>query len=550
MEGKKRVGCFYRVSTMGQLDGGDISMQRNACRNFVDKQGWTIVKEYTEKGVSGYKVSVKKRDEIQRAKSDAENGLFDILLCFMFDRLGRKQDETPLVVKWFSTKGIEIWSVKEGQQKFEDHNDDLINFIRYWQSSSESKKTSMRVTENHEQMVKAGLFRGGVAPYGYKLVLSGIINKKGKEVNKLAIDEKESVIAKEIFRLVYEKGFGAGRIVKYLNNQAKIEDGYKSRSGGNWNTGVINFMLRNPIYKGYMTFGKRRYISDKYSTQSNEEWILSETQNKELIIIEESMWDKIQEIRNSRSPKNVKVEGVKSLTVSKSPLLLVGSIKCGHCGTPLTTTYNTKTYINKAGEVKKYRQPKYRCSGKALGKTDCDGQTIYSQNKIELFILEKIDKYVNELKKVDFTKKIANFEKENLSRNEKEIKIIHKKLEETYSDLSTLKGEVTKSLLGKSSFKPDLLNSLLEEKEVEVRKLNDKIRTIENEIKDKKNEVNDMKSLQAKIPVWKTEFHNANYEQKKIMLSYIIDSIIVFKDRIDLNVKFSINQSILPINNE
>jgi chromosome segregation ATPase len=121
-----------------------------------------------------------------------------------------------------------------------------------------------------------------------------------------------------------------------------------------------------------------------------------------------------------------------------------------------------------------------------------------------LFILEKIDKYVNELKKVDFTKKIANFEKESLSRNEKEIKIIHKKLEETYSDLSTLKGEVTKSLLGKSSFKPDLLNSLLEEKEVEVRKLNDKIRTIENEIKDKKNEVNDMKSLQAKIPVWKT----------------------------------------------
>ena len=31
----------------------------------------------------------------------------------MFDRLGRRDDETPFVLRWFAENGIEIWSVKE-----------------------------------------------------------------------------------------------------------------------------------------------------------------------------------------------------------------------------------------------------------------------------------------------------------------------------------------------------------------------------------------------------------------------------------------------------
>ena len=60
----------------------------------------------------------------------------------MFDRLGRRDDETPFVVEWFAKQGIRIFSVKEGEQKFESHTDSLINYIRYWQSEGESRKTS------------------------------------------------------------------------------------------------------------------------------------------------------------------------------------------------------------------------------------------------------------------------------------------------------------------------------------------------------------------------------------------------------------------------
>lgn len=47
------------------------------------------------KGRLGSKVSASKRDVIQQLKEEAANGEFDILLVYMFDRLGRIESETP-----------------------------------------------------------------------------------------------------------------------------------------------------------------------------------------------------------------------------------------------------------------------------------------------------------------------------------------------------------------------------------------------------------------------------------------------------------------------
>jgi DNA invertase Pin-like site-specific DNA recombinase len=77
-------------------------MQRQACQEFVARQDdWVIVGEVSEKGVSGYKISANDRDAIQDLKVAAERREFDILLVFMFDRLGRIQNETPFIVEWF-----------------------------------------------------------------------------------------------------------------------------------------------------------------------------------------------------------------------------------------------------------------------------------------------------------------------------------------------------------------------------------------------------------------------------------------------------------------
>lgn len=49
----KRAALAYRVSTKGQVDHDDIPMQKIACRKFAQQQGWRVVQEKAEKGVSG-----------------------------------------------------------------------------------------------------------------------------------------------------------------------------------------------------------------------------------------------------------------------------------------------------------------------------------------------------------------------------------------------------------------------------------------------------------------------------------------------------------------
>ena len=102
-----RVCCLYRVSTTKQVDHdeqnqADIPVQRKACREFAEKMGWTILFEEQENGVSGFKVSANDRDKIQLIKEYAEQSKFDVLLVFMFDRTGRRAEETPFVVEWFA----------------------------------------------------------------------------------------------------------------------------------------------------------------------------------------------------------------------------------------------------------------------------------------------------------------------------------------------------------------------------------------------------------------------------------------------------------------
>ena len=183
MGSKKRVYCLYRVSKPEQVDNDDIPMQKQACQDFAERQGWKVVKEFYEKGVSGFKKSSKDRDAILEIQREAALSNFDILLVFMFDRLGRRDDETPFVVQWFIENGVAVWSVNEGEQRLDSHVDKLLNYIRYWQASGESIKTSVRVKAGIAQIVGAGHFAGGKAPFGYRLVKSGRFNtKKGAEV--------------------------------------------------------------------------------------------------------------------------------------------------------------------------------------------------------------------------------------------------------------------------------------------------------------------------------------------------------------------------------
>ena len=115
------------------------AMQKNACHDFTEKKGWNIVGEEQEIDVSGYKVSADTCDKLQRIREAAERGEFDIFLVFMYDRLGRNLNETPFIAKWFTKKGIHVWSVYEGEIIDGVDAERMLDYIRSWQTDEAQK---------------------------------------------------------------------------------------------------------------------------------------------------------------------------------------------------------------------------------------------------------------------------------------------------------------------------------------------------------------------------------------------------------------------------
>jgi len=332
--------------------------------------------------------------------------------------------------------------------------------------------------------------------------------------------------------LVYEKQYGSNRIAKYLNENSFKKENYRPNNTSLWSASSINTILRNPVYKGYITYGKRKYENEAYHHQQREDWILSDTQNKDIMIVEENVFDEVQKLRSSRTPAKVKDESIETRVVTKSPLLLVGMIRCGHCGATLTTTYNTKVYKRKDGTVNKKREPKYRCSGKALNRTNCDGQTIYSHRKIEGIVLDRINDHLKQLQKVDFTKQINQFKKDHMKESEKEKKRKEKELKESENELASLRSEVVKAISGKSHFTPDLLNSLISEKEEKIESVKNELNDMESNLDDKEVEVVRLKKLEKVISDWEELFEKADHEEKKGILSQFIKGVTVHRDKV------------------
>ena len=347
----KRVICLYRVSTVGQVDHDDIPMQKIACREYAaTHQDWEIIDEISEKGVSGYKVSTNARDAIIEIKKRAMAKEFDVLLVFMFDRLGRREDETPFVVQWFVQQGIEVWSTREGEQRFDTHVDKLLNYIRFWQASGESEKTSIRVKTKHLQMIEDGQYRGGLVPYGYRLEQLGRMNKKNKPVPDLVIDQDEAAVVREIFHLLVNKGYGTVRVAKYLNDK-----GIKTkRNKGPWRGTAIRALIDNPIYIGHMHMGET--LSPKFEN---------------LQIIDDDLFARCQEVVKGRATFLKKDMTVPERTDTGS--LLSGLLYCKECGAKLYYSHGTSKRKMADGTTRVYGRESYRCYTKLNHPNGCAG---------------------------------------------------------------------------------------------------------------------------------------------------------------------------------
>lgn len=515
----KRVHCLYRVSTLGQVDKAtdDIPMQKLECTRFAESQGWLITKEFSEKGVSGFKVSSEDRDAIQELKVAAVNGEFDILLVFMFDRLGRRDDETPFVVEWFVKQGIEVWSAKEGEQRFDTHVDKLMNYIRYWQSSGESIKTSIRIKTRMEQMVQDGCYTGGNISFGYQLVKNGRVNKKGVEVGDLEIDLSEAEIVKLIFEKTMKEGLGSHRMATFLNDQA-----IRTHNGSKFQSMTINRILRNKLYLGY--------IVTKSATSNH---------IPELQIVDENTFNRVQEILDQRMSTYNEERTIALNT--RGATLLSGNIFCGHCGTRMVTSKYNAHYTRKDGSEYNVSKDKYVCGKKAHGSKSCEGSTCYISDIVDKEVEDVLHQYFENIKGTPQEKAVEKKYRAKIAAcndNKKTLTIENDKLTK---QLQALNLEIANALVGESNFTPDQLSKAIEVVQIKLEDTNIQLAQITKELSDKKESMSKIGYYYDQFRNWADEFENASDEERKMIAGQLIHKVKVFKEyriEIDFNLDY------------
>lgn len=506
----ERVDCLYRVSTTKQVDHdaqnqAEIPVQRKACREFCDKMGWTIVHEEQETGVSGYKVSADDRDKLQLIKKRAQEGKFDILLVFMFDRLGRKADETPFVVEWFVKNGIRVWSVNEGEQRFESHTDRLTNYIRFWQADGESQKTAMRTKTALGQMVQEGRFRGGVAPFGYRLEKSGVFNKRKHEVNKLVIDEEESNVVRQMFELVVASGFGRWRLATFLNDK-----GIQNR-GKPWHDATVGAILHNVTYKGILRSGET--LSEPFT---------------ELQIIDEYTFDRAQRLMLERV--NEKRKTRTAPLNAKGQSLLSGNVFCGHCGGRLTITTSGKVVRLADGETKGVKRIRYICYNKTRRRMDCDGPTGYTMHILDEQVTGVLHGIFDRMAAASDEDIISNAQDRDQLKLKTEIKRIKAENTRANTEYESLKAEVIKAVQGKSKMPMEVLSELVDESRTRVLETSAHLTELLAQQDEGNAKEAEMKAELRQIRTWCDIFDTSEMDVKKMIASYIIQRVNVYRD--------------------
>jgi len=534
----KRVYCLYRVSTKQQVEKDDIPMQKQRCHEFVaDKDDWEIVKEFSEKGVSGFKVSAKDRDAIQEIQKDAAIGKFDILLVFMFDRLGRKEDETPFVVEWFVKNGIEVWSAEEGQQRFDNHVDKLLNYIRYWQASGESIKTSIRTKTRLAQIVQEGRFRGGCAPYGYKLVKNGRTGKKNRELYDIAVEPTEAVTVQKIFELSDRYGYGGRKISSSLAEEGIVN----MRTGEPFHYSSIQNILRNIMYIGILRSGE---------TQSE---IFSELQ-----IVEPEQFQRVEKAREQRSTEyeekcaaaaqTVELADGEEIEVSRPDrmcprrnvgrTLLSGNVYCGHCGGRIFASTARKSHHAMNGEVRE-RIPIYKCYNRTQHRDLCDGPSTYRA--------EKVDQVVDSILSGIFFRAKGVKESELLKRQitstttayQKQLKAVKAEYVKSSKELSKWEGLMLDSIEGTCVFTPEQVKKRMDVVQQSVNDLSAKIEDLQNKATETAELTEEIKAEHQRLLSWAEVYDGASLEEKKMVASYLIKAVTISQNygiRIDFNI--------------
>lgn len=336
---------YIRVSTEEQaLEGYSLDAQADTIREASKKQGWVLAEIYADEGKSGK--SMKKRPGLQRLLTDIRGG--EVLIMWKLDRMNRNLHDSETIFKQLDAQGAAFYSIAEPHlsnagagAKFSRQM--MAAFAEYY-----SGQLGENVRHGMIRMVKEGRWTGGPVPIGYSLV-DGTLTPNN-----------QAAIVREIFA-TYLQGIGVRTMVDILNRR-----GSRTPRGAQWSPHSISHILRNPIYAGYVAFGK---VNHRRHVQAPENIVMAPGRHEP--IIEPETWHQVQTVIARR-----KTIPARQAT-GKYPL--TGIARCGLCGAAISGAQRLH------GRTTRVRRREYRCRARQHNKT-CTMQNMLAE-KLEAAFL-------------------------------------------------------------------------------------------------------------------------------------------------------------------
>jgi site-specific DNA recombinase len=320
-----KVAIYARYSSENQRDAS-IADQFRICREFAQRQGWKIEREYSDHAMSGASLL---RPGFQAMMADALRKKVDIVMAEALDRFSRDQEDTAGLFKRLTFAGVNIVTLAEGNITH------LHIGLKGTMNALFLKELADKTRRGLRGRIELGKAGGGVS-FGYRIVRqfeNGVVSTGEREVVP-----EEAAIIRRIFN-DYATGLSPKKIAKDLNR-----DGLRGPRGGLWSPSTIHGnptrgigILRNELYIGRMVWNRQRFLKDpdtgKRVARPNprSEWITKEV--PELRILDDELWQAVQTRYEGVQRKWRSADERKRFNQFRRPkYLFSGLTKCGECG--------------------------------------------------------------------------------------------------------------------------------------------------------------------------------------------------------------------------
>ncbi len=362
------IAAYCRVSTDKEDQLNSLEAQKAFFAEYTTRTGDTLIRLYADEGISGTKI--KNRKEFLRMMSDAEHGLFDMVVVKDISRFARNTVDLLQNVRKLKSLGIETQFLTANMTSM--GNSEFVLTIFGALAQEESANTSKRVKFGKKMNAEKGRVPNIV--YGYNKTIGDYFN--------LEINQEEAVIIQQIYQWYTKEGYGAAKISNKLN-----ERGLKTKRNCRWSQNAVCRILTNELYTGKIINGKQEvadFLTGRRTDKDETDWMVVE--RPDLRIIEPETYETAQQILQSRNKAfNMKHER------QSNKYLFSTLIKCKECGWSFRRTVRTykNTYV------------RWVCSGhNARGADSCPNAVTVDEEELIQALREYFAEMVKQKKNV------------------------------------------------------------------------------------------------------------------------------------------------------